>query len=609
MRAKSPERIAAELGIRERNVKKIIRMEKEKKAPIAANLDTEPCVASRPVSIKKTIILASVALIIILGFAVYANSLNGKFVYDDNVLIKNNSFLKNEHSLSKFFLEDIGKGGGRRYNFYRPIQIISYALDYRIWKLNVIGYHFTNIILHILVAISIYWLVTILFGNKTLSVLVAVLFVVHPIHTIVVSYISTRADLLYLLFLLLSFIFYTKYNNTESPTHFLIMISSYLLSLFSKENALILPALLLLYHYTFRKKVGMIGFLSISGTALFYVFFRITVLKHLLSNGAGKGTLFQRVPGFFTSITTYIQLIFLPFNLHMEYGKRLFNFSNPKAIIGLVILISIVFCIFRALRKNRLIFFSLSWFLITLLPISNLYPINAYMSENWLYLPSIGIFLVLGEALGLLYKTYKFRAAVFIFTLCLLVFYSYLTIKQNETWRDPVIFYKRILKYAPESLSAYYNLGSTYLERGNKEEAAEMFKKALELKSDKAWASNDPDTTYYYLGNMYYGMGRLEEAADMLKKTIEINPDYAEAYNNLGLICYKMGKKEDAFALYKKAIELSPDYADAYNNLGIVDFEIGKQEDSIAAFKRALQINPDRADTRRNLDVISNKPK
>ena len=96
---------------------------------------------------------------------VYTNSLNGKFVYDDMLLITNNAFIKEWSALPKVFVEDVGKNIGIKTIFYRPIQMITYAVDYRIWKLNVVGYHLTNIILHIFVALGIYWLINILFNR------------------------------------------------------------------------------------------------------------------------------------------------------------------------------------------------------------------------------------------------------------------------------------------------------------------------------------------------------------------------------------------------------------------------------------------------------------
>ena len=106
---------------------------------------------------KKTIIL-SVALIIIAGLAVYGNSFNGNFFWDDDAMIKNNEYIKSWTYLPQIFTTDIGAGAkmGKTYTFYRPLQLVTYMIDHSLWKLNVKGYHLTNILLHIAAALSLY---------------------------------------------------------------------------------------------------------------------------------------------------------------------------------------------------------------------------------------------------------------------------------------------------------------------------------------------------------------------------------------------------------------------------------------------------------------------
>jgi protein O-mannosyl-transferase len=613
MGRKSPAQIASELNIRERDVKKVIQAEKWK--DIAASTAAAPKTHRQPLFRRSSIVnressnlynprstinnsriyfACSIALIIILGLAIYANSLNGKFVYDDINLVENNTLIRTWPVSSKIFTTGFGIFGGVKSPFYRPIHILTYAIDYHLWKLNVVGYHLTNVILHILVALCIYWLINILFKDKIVSLLCASLFVIHPIHTTVVSYISSRAEELYLLFMLTSFIFYVKSLKSGSIIHCIIMALSYSLAFLSKENSLILPVLILLYHYTFREKIRPREFIPISGIALLYIVLRATLLKHLMTGVVVNGTLIQRIPGFFVAIATYVKLLFLPLNLHIEYGAALFNLSDPKAIYGLLILAVLAFSIFKTLKTNKLIFFSLSWLLITLLPVSNLYPLNAYMSENWLYLPSIGFFLILAESLKILYK--KLKIPALILTACLLAFYSYLTIMQNKTWAEPALFYERTLRYAPDSSKAYTNLGLIYYNRGDKENAAFLYRKAIET---------DPNAieAYYNLGLTYNEVGEKEKSVAMYKKAIEVDPAYAAAYNNLSAILYNdMGKKDEAITLCRRAIELDPNNAEAYNNLAyFLQNDMSKKEEVLALYGKAIELTPDNAEIHNNL--------
>lgn len=230
---KSIKEISLDLGLKERKVRKFVEKEKIEKKRV------EPAMPAAQGVIKKSTVILSAIVIIILGFAVYANSLNGQFVWDDIHLVKENKFVKDWSNLEKLFKTDIREGAGRRGNAYRPVQMITYMIDYSVWKLNERGYHLTNTILHILVALSIYWIINIIFRDNLVSLLTAALFVVHPVHTEAVSYISGRADPLSFLFMLLAFIFYIKNLNSRSLIAFICMLLSYVCAILSKESSFI----------------------------------------------------------------------------------------------------------------------------------------------------------------------------------------------------------------------------------------------------------------------------------------------------------------------------------------------------------------------------------
>jgi len=107
-------------------------------------------------NIKDWFLLISIIFIIILGFVAYFNSLKGEFIWDEDFLIINNTYIKSWSDIKEIFTEDVGAGGGVRSNFYRPLQQITYMLDYSVWKLNVVGFHLTNTLLHIFVALVEY---------------------------------------------------------------------------------------------------------------------------------------------------------------------------------------------------------------------------------------------------------------------------------------------------------------------------------------------------------------------------------------------------------------------------------------------------------------------
>lgn len=504
--------------------------------------------------VKNGITFIAIALIMILGFTVYSNSLNNKFIWDDYSYVKDNMHIRNWSNIPKIFSEDIGAGAEYKSNFYRPFQMITYMIDYSLWKLNVRGYHITNTLLHVAVALSVYWLINILYKNRLLSLLTSFLFVVHPIHTEAIAFISGRADPLSSLFMLLCLIFYIRYLRLENIMGYILISLSYVLALLSKENSIILPLLILLFHYAFKEEIKIKKLLPILAISFIYILFRAMILKSLLPPVPSLTILLQRIPGFFVAITNYLKLMFLPFDLHRDYGNRLFSFTNPKAILGLVILFLSATYAFIKRNSDKVMFFSASWFFLTLLPVSNIYPINdSYMLEHWLYLPSIGFFLILADKAYYLYKIERLQVLLMLFITCLIVFYSYLTIQQNNYWKEPIFFYERSLKYTPDNWKFYNELGIEYANIGKNEKAISLYKKALDINQSLCG-------TYYNLGNAYAAIGKNEEAVSAYKKAIELNPNYAIAYNNLSIV-YLHEKQ------YKSAIE----YCDKARELGFIN--------------------------------------
>ncbi|TAM37987.1 tetratricopeptide repeat protein, partial [bacterium] len=499
-----------------------------------------------------------VTLIILLGFAVYANSLHGQFIWDDGVFIKHNAYIGDWHKLNQIFTGDSGAGSSVKMNCYRPIQMLTYMADHSLWGLNVFGYHLTSVILHIAVALAVYWLVLLLFGSIPFSFFTSILFVAHPVNTETVSYISGRADILSALFILLFLISYIKNNSQLNLKFYILMLSSCVLAFLSKENALVIMPLLLLYHYIFRQRIKGRLFLPPLIISLFYILLRPV---RLLSFSFGPVLIIKRIPGFFAALANYLKVLLLPLNLHMEYGNRLFNIIQPQVLFGLGTFIFLLFLALRGRDTKRVISFAILWFFAALLPTTSIYPVHSfYMTEHWLYLPSIGFFLLLGWGLSLLYENKNYRFAALGLLACLLFSYSYLTVKQNNYWRDELGFYKRTLEYTPDSPMVHNNLGNIYLGAGDEAGAIKEYLKAIKFDPRLAEA-------YYNLGNAYHNLGKIDKATELMRKAIELDPAYLEAYNDLASDYADTGNIEEALKLWNEAVRLDPGFATAHFNL------------------------------------------
>lgn len=541
--------------------------------------------------------LIPIVLIIFFGLISYSNSLNGEFVWDDNFLVRDNAYIKNWSDLPKFFTESMGAGCNqpKKYSFYRPIQMITYTFDYSLWKLDVRGYHLTNIFLHIGAALSLFWLISVLYNDWRLSLLTGLFWIVHPIHTESVSYISGRAEPLALMFMLLCFVFFVKAMSHDKKIYHILIPVSFILALLSKEMSIILPVLLVLYCYAFCKRIKLKFYVPILIILALYCISRVTILSFLFTKKPVTTTLLQRFGGFCAALTNYFRIMILPFDLHMEYCRS--SLTIPKIWVGGLIIIILLGLVLKSRSTRNIVFFSITWFFITLLPSSNLYPINAYMAEHWLYLPSIGAFLILSKGLLILFENQKLKSFAIVLTLSLLGFYSALTFAQNDYWREPLTFYERTVKYSPNSSRVNYNLGLLYKEMGRKEEAVASYKKAIKARPDYALA-------HYNLANLYLNMDHKEKAIAAYEQAVEINPEYVEAYNNLGFAYSAVNRYEDSIASYKRSIAINSSRANTHNNLGLVYADVNRKEEAIASFKRAIELKPDYVKAHYNLGNV-----
>jgi Tfp pilus assembly protein PilF len=534
-------------------------------------------------------ILAIWFILLILGFSVYVNALNGYFVWDDEILVQRNMAIRGLSGIPNLFTQDMS--GNRQdvysYGFYRPLVMAVYAIGYSFSGLDVQVYHFINILMHILTTLSICFLVYLLFGNYLTALLCGLLFLIHPVHVEAVTYISGLADPLSAFFILWSFIFYIEYLKSGRKLLYIFLLISYILALFSKENSLIFPVILLLYHWAFKVKYKIKQFFPILLLVLLYLFFRANFLKSTLPHTDIMQWmhLLKRIPGFLAAIINYLRILFLPFDLHMEYGNKLFHFLDLRVIIGTMFSIGLLVYAFLKRNKNALFFFSVFWFFITLLPCSSIYPINAfYMAEHWLYLPSIGFFIIISKGLTDLYEHKKLKPLGIILILALSTAYSYLTIKQNNYWEDPLNFYKTTLRYAPRSARIYNNLGRLYYYSGKYNQAAEMYKDAIKFGPKESHIYNN-------LGLVYESLNNPKEAIEAFKKAIEMNPEYSLAYNNLGAYYERLGRYNETIYMCKKAVEIDPSYSQAYYNLALAYFRIRQYQLAIEYCDKALKLN------------------
>jgi len=620
--------LAKKFNIKERKIKKIL----EKKNKISAKNPKQVHLIHLFNLKRFTIAILS---IIMLAFVSYSNTFTSPFLWDDINLVQNNPNVKSWKTAPKALRENLGFGVvQKKSSSYRPFQSLTYIIDHTFWGENVFGFHLTNIICHILSTLCAFWLIHALFRDQLLAYITCLLYIVHPIHTEAVTYISGRADPLSTIFLLTSLIMYIKFNEKSRIHKLLLMTLSFASALLSKENTIIFPILILLYHFSFKKKVTWIPLFTALGIGVLYVILRMTeTIGAIGVSQTLNTTIWQRLPGTFVAMTNYFRLILFPYDLHMEYGRPLFKFTDPKAITGFILTVSFLTAAIRMRKSNALICFSIFWFIINILPVSNIYPVNAYMAEHWLYVPSISAFLLIAYFITKLLRTNRWCHFSITILSITTILSSYLTFQQNKTWSNPISFYEGLLKFAPNSPRLYSDLSTVYYSEKRFDAAIAALQKAIRLSPNYAFAHNNLGAIYntknqyekaiphlkkavelnkeydvanYNLGNAYKETDQNELALSAYQKAVTINPNYAEAYDALGFIYNRMGQSENSIINYKKALSLSPQNISSYNNLGSVYLKTGHTDDALQLYFKALALDPTHPGVIHNIGNVYN---
>ncbi|MEK6876444.1 MAG: tetratricopeptide repeat protein, partial [Nanoarchaeota archaeon] len=539
-------------------------------------------------------------LIALLGFACYFNALTSPFIWDDVGLVSNNYLIKDAKYIGKIFLTDLFNLQSEGCNFYRPMQALSYMLDYQIWGLNPFGYHLTNVILHVLNAILVYLLLMNIMLQATgyrlqakslqlgacslernyIPFLTALFWVAHPIHVEAVTYIAGRADILLGLFLFLALILFIR-------GFYLLSLFSFIFALLSKELGLIFPFLLLIYGFGYKlplsekRPPGIFVYLTFFLASIGYLYAR----SKIFLTGENFSLFSLSLPDvlfFITAPFLYLKTLLLPVNLHMSYTVKLpASIFEPRVLFSFFTIILLVLLVVRTYRRFRLFSFALGWFALFLLPHLGIFAINAFFAEHFCYIASIGIFLILAIISAWLMR----RKKIFIFLpAALILFYAFLTIRYNFDWQDEERFYKRILKFSQNSFTVYNNLGFIEEKRGNYPQAEKYYLCALDIKPDFEYALIN-------LLRAIYLSGREEAAIAQLKSYLVKHPNAFWAWANLGSMHKERKEYPQSIEAYKKSLAINPGVPSHHYFLGITYLESGDVDLAIGELKTGIALD------------------
>jgi len=547
-------------------------------------------------------------LVAVLCILVYSNTFSMHFVWDDIGQIKENASIKTLHGVPALFRSDVWQGvkGDHPSPYYRPVFTTSLALDYSLWGENPLGYHLTNVVLHILVSILVYLLALKIVGRSEWALLAGILFAVHPVHSGAVAWISGRSGPLASLFMFLSLYLYISYKERKNILYLAVSLPAFLLALLSKETAITLPLIVVLYEICFgdgkaRRIVSPLIFYCLA--AIPYLILRLSVLKVM---GWSNQPFSHRLYTSCGMLAGYLRLLVAPINLKVFYDipiKR--GFLEGDVILPLFLLALIVAGLFFLFRRNKRLFFCLAWIPLTLIPVSGI-PTLIYpspMAERYLYIPSAGFAMAAGlmayrSAQVLLERnaTGHRRASIVLVAAIVLIF-ALLNYQRNYCYKNQYIFLNRIVRDAPGFYGGHSDLGAAYAGRGRFADAKKEFLEALKLKPDS-------DSVYNNLGALYMQLGEKGKAEELFRSALNVNPGNANAHYNLGRIYAGWGRYGEAEKELLFALKSESRNRDIYYRLGDIYMKDGRFDDAERVFRQALSFAPDNAFTYYNLGVV-----
>ncbi len=536
----------------------------------------------------------------LLSFLVYIPALGNGFInWDDPKYVYDNPLIR---SMDPGFFKAVFT---RPYfNNWHPLTMLSYAVDYRFWGLDPLGYHLTNIIFHALNTALVFILAVRLIrasgagwaprGVMFAGVFAALFFGLHPVHVESVAWVSERKDVLSAFFFILSVLAYLRYATGTLKRWYAATLLFFILALMSKPMAVTLPfVILILDFYPLRRACGVkkavveklpfFALSAVSGVLTLWAQQEAFVKEGILTAGARVATAI-RAPGF------YLYKMALPLDLAPYYPHPVrIDFFTAEYIGSAVFLAALtVFCLLTV-KKRRVFLSGWLYYLVTLLPVLGLLQVGGQAAaDRYTYIPSIGVAVLFGA--GALYligrlpqKAFTPLGAAFIVILASAL--SYGTVRQVAVWKDSETLWTYEIEKFPKAHLPYNNRGLVRQDRGDLKGAIEDFSKAVSLAPELAELHNNRGVALYLTGDF-------ASAVRDYNAAITLDQAYRGFHYNRGLAFQRLGNMAAAIEDYTTELKIDPLNTEAYLHRGLAFRDIGRADLAIEDLTNAVRLTP-----------------
>ncbi len=549
------------------------------------------------------------------GLLVYLNGMDGVLLLDDIRNIEEDQRIRQLWPLSDLLTTR------------RPVWKLSLAVNYAFGQTSVRGYHAVNIAIHLLATAVLFGLVrrTLLrqpagylsqpATASWLAFATALLWVVHPLNTQSVTYITQRSESMTGLFYLLTM--YCVLRGTESGRRrvwYVAAVASCALGMGSKAVMVTAPLLVLLYDRVFlagslgeilRKRWGL--YIGLAATWLALI--GTGVVRGVLFPGPDRaGTVGFSLQGMTAMeyaltqpgvILHYLRLSLWPHPLCLDYTWAVAT-SGTAVVVPLVIVAALIGLTLVAIRGPRQkLGFLAAAFLLILAPTSSVVPIKDLAFEHRMYLPLAALItLVVICCYSGAHHLLRTRRGLVLGGLLVAITLALgtTTVRRNRDYRSRETMWANVVDQRPQNARARVNLGLALKKKGDLDGAARSYRHALEINPNHSRAHRN-------LGLVLRDQGHLEEAIAEFESALRLDPDYTEAQLNLAEALRIRGEPDQAITQYTEALKQNPDSAQAHNGLGNALYRQKKTAEAIHHYREAIRVRPDYSEAHTNLGL------
>ncbi|XP_076343835.1 protein O-mannosyl-transferase Tmtc3-like isoform X2 [Tachypleus tridentatus] len=588
----------------------------------------------------------------------YLNSLQCGFAFDDMSAIRDNRDLRPQTPITNLFWNDFwGTPIHKEHSHksYRPLCVLTFRLNYAMHELNPIGFHFVNVGLHVIVCIF-YLRVCRMILPELASLVAAVFFAVHPIHTEAVTGVVGRAETLSSVLFLLAFIAYTKcMTGKERNTEWSLLLESiFLMTLATlcKEQGITVVGLCCTYEVFVAQKLrlpdllrifqnlmtsksppppwlrdAVIRLVILIGSALLLLVGRVKVMGAQLpvftkfDNPAAVAETPVRQLTYNYLLPVNAWLMLFPCDLCCDWTMGTIplveSFRDPRNLFSIVFYLFFVLLVWNALNSDddhsEVVVMSLSFVVFPFLPASNLFfPVGFVVAERVLYTPSMGFCMLVAYGWYLLLEKTHWKPFLWGLLVFVLLTHSFKTMTRNLDWESEYTIFMAGLRVNRQNAKLYNNVGHALESQENFKEALQYFIKASRAQPDDIGAHINVGRTFNNLQQYDEAEQAFWKAKDLLPRPragepykARIAPNHLNVFLNLAnVISRNKSRLEEADALYRQAISMRADYIQAYINRGDILIKLNRTQEAQDVYERALQFDSNNPDIYYNLGVV-----